>query len=70
MGEPPASRSRPSAELLAALREGKRQLHVSRAQMPLREKVALVLELQRACLPLIRRRRALQAWEQPWPTSP
>jgi len=70
MGEQPASRSRPSAALLAALREGKRQLHASRARLPLREKVALVLQLQRACLPLLRRRRVLQAWEQPWQTDP
>jgi hypothetical protein len=70
MNESPASRSRPSAQLLAALREGKRQLHASRAGLPLREKVALVLELQRICLPLIMRRRALQPWERPWPTAP
>jgi hypothetical protein len=57
----------PSPELLAALREGKRQLHAAHRTLPLREKVRLVIELQRIALPLIARRRPLRDIERVWP---
>jgi hypothetical protein len=37
---------------------------VAFAELP--EKVRLVMELQRAVLPLIARRRPLRSWERPW----
>jgi hypothetical protein len=55
---------------MAALRAGKSALHQQRAQMALREKVQVVLELQRLCLPLIERQRRLAAWERPWTITP
>ena len=40
------------------------------AKLPLPEKVRLVVELQRLCLPLLERRRPLAPWERPWQIEP
>lgn len=66
----PKRRPRPSPELLAALREGKAALRRQRERQDLREKIRIVLELQRICLPLIERRRRLAEWERPWAITP
>jgi hypothetical protein len=55
---------------MAALRAGKAALHQQHAQLNLRAKVQLVLELQRLVLPLLRRQRPLAAWERPWLITP
>ena len=66
------ARKRPkvSPELLKTLHEGKAKLHRERERLDLREKVRILLELQRICLPLIERRRALAEWERPWSVTP
>ena len=51
---------------LAEIFGPKRQWHRLQARLPLREKVRILLELQRQDLPLIARRRPLQPWERPW----
>jgi len=63
----------PAAVLAQISREAsdaKREWHRGQASRPLREKVALLLELQRQDLPLISKRRALRPWEKPWPIDP
>ena len=67
-----AQRKRPqvSPDLLKALHEGKAELHRERERLGLREKVRIVLELQRLCLPLIERQRPLAEWETPWEITP
>lgn len=55
---------------MASLRNGKSALHRQRACMSLREKVAMVLELQRLCLPLLERQRRRAPWERPWSITP
>lgn len=50
--------------------EGKARWHRSQAALPLREKVRILLELQRQELPLIARQRPLRPWERPWPIEP
>ena len=70
MNERPRFRARPTPALLASLRTGKALLHEERAHMTLREKVAMVLELQRLCLPLLERRRQLAPWEKLWSVTP
>jgi hypothetical protein len=67
---PPKKRPRASPELLDALRAGKAALRRQREELVLREKVRMVLELQRFCLPLIERRRRLAEWERPWAIDP
>lgn len=66
----PDARPRPSAELLARLRAGKDALRTEREQLPLKEKVRLVLELQRLQYPLLSRQRTLEPWERPWEIEP
>jgi len=66
----PRKRSRASPELLEALRAGKSALRRQRERLDLREKVRIVLELQRVCMPLIERRRRLAEWERPWAITP
>jgi hypothetical protein len=56
--------------LLDALRRGKARHHDEQRRLPLRDKVRIVLELQRICLPLIARQRPLQPWERPWAVEP
>lgn len=48
----------------------KRAWHAAQAKLPLREKVRILLELQRQELPLIARLRPLRWWERPWRISP
>lgn len=62
--------ARPAPDLLEALRSSKKFLRKSRTELPLKEKVRAVIELQRAFLPLLKRRRALRLWESPWKVTP
>jgi hypothetical protein len=48
----------------------KREWHRAQARLPLREKVRILLELQRQDLPLIAGHRPLRSWERPWPIEP
>ena len=52
------------------LLERKRRWHQEQSKAPLREKVRILLELQRQDLPLIARRRPLRPWERPWDVTP
>ena len=58
--------SRPTPELIAALRRGKAVLRHERQMMSLPEKVRAVIELQRAYLPLLAKQRPLRPWERVW----
>ena len=66
----PFARARPTPALLTALRQGKAALRREREGMTLREKVEMVLELQRLCFPFLERRRAPAPRERPWSTEP
>jgi hypothetical protein len=44
--------------------------HREQAALPLKEKVRILLQLQRQDLPLIERLRPLKPWERPWPIEP
>jgi hypothetical protein len=57
-------------ETIERLFRAKREWHRAQAQLPLREKVRILLELQRQDLPLIARQRPLRSWERPWPIEP
>jgi hypothetical protein len=60
---------RPSEDSTSLL-ERKRAWHRAQAKAPLREKVRILLELQRQDLPLIARQRPLRPWERPWDVAP
>jgi hypothetical protein len=57
-------------EAIEQLFRAKREWHHAQARLPLREKVRILLELQRQDLPLIARHRPLRSWERPWPIDP
>lgn len=54
----------------ATLAASKAAWHRAQAALPLREKVRILLELQKQDLPLIARQRPLRSWERPWPIEP
>ena len=55
--------------VMRRLRAGKQNLRKKRIAMSNPEKVEQVVELQKATLPMIRRRRELAEWEGVWPLS-
>jgi hypothetical protein len=57
-------------EDVAMLLARKREWHRRQAQLPLREKVRILLELQRQELHLLARQRPLRPWERPWDVTP
>jgi hypothetical protein len=59
-----------SSAVVERLRRGKAALRDRHANLPLPEKVRLVMELQRIMLPLIARQRPLRPWERPWEIEP
>lgn len=63
-------RARPAPELLKSLYAGKRALHAKHRGLTPREKVALVLALQRIGHPLRAKKRNLASWEHPWDVDP
>jgi hypothetical protein len=68
MNETPA---RPTDELLARLFDGKRALHTKQRMLPLPEKVAQLLELQKVAYEMLRARGVeLQPWQKPWEVEP
>ena len=48
----------------------KAEWHRAQAQLPLKEKVRILLEMQKQDLPLIARHRALKWYEKPWDIEP
>jgi hypothetical protein len=66
---PDASRDAQSASARRLL-DAKLSWHRAQARLPVREKVRILLELQRQELPLVARHRLLRSWERPWPIEP
>lgn len=66
----PDDRFSPAAELAAQAFEAKRRWHETQARLPVRERVRILLELQKQDLPLIAARRPLRPWERPWEIEP
>jgi hypothetical protein len=50
--------------------EAKRAWHRAQAQLPLEEKVRILLEMQKQDLPIIAQRRPLKWHEKPWDIEP
>lgn len=48
----------------------KKQWHQEQALLPIKEKMRILLELQKHDLPLISARRELKWWEKPWDIEP
>jgi len=65
-----AERARPSREQMEAVFRSKAEWHRRQALLPVKEKVRILLELQRQDRPLLERHRQLEWWEAPWPIEP
>ncbi|HVF09914.1 MAG TPA: hypothetical protein VNA16_03880 [Abditibacteriaceae bacterium] len=48
----------------------KREWHRRQAQLPVKEKMRIMLEMQKRVLPLLARQRTLHWWEKPWDIEP
>lgn len=60
----------PKTDPNEAAYRAKASWHRTQAQLPLREKVRILLELQRRDLELLKRHRPLESWERPWEIEP
>jgi hypothetical protein len=58
------------AELLSHIERSKRDWHARQAALPLKKKMRIFLELQKAAYPILKARRKLQWWEKPWDLEP
>jgi len=57
-------------EKVATIFRAKTDWHRRQARLPLKEKVRILLELQRQDYPLLKRHRPLEWWEKPWTIEP
>lgn len=48
----------------------KMEWHRKQAQLPLKEKVRILLKMQRDDYPLLKQRNVLRSWEKPWNIEP
>jgi len=65
-----SDRAGSSEDLVAALFCSKAEWHRTQARTPIKEKVRILLELQRQDHPLLKRHRRLEWWERPWEIEP
>ncbi len=57
-------------EPVARIFQAKADWHRRQARLPIKEKVRILLELQKQDYPLLERRRQLERWERPWDIEP
>ena len=65
-----SDRVRPMEGQIAALFRAKAEWHRRQAHLPIKEKIRILLELQRQDHPLLKRHRRLEWWEEPWTIEP
>jgi hypothetical protein len=58
------------AEEMERIYKAKAEWRREQARLPLREKVRILLELQRQDYELLKRHRPLEWWERPWDIEP
>jgi hypothetical protein len=69
-GEMMSERNPAQTTSLGASLDQKAAWHRQQAQLPLVEKVRILLELQRQDYELLQRHRQLEWWERPWEIDP
>ena len=50
--------------------DAKTQWHEAQRKLPVKEKMRILLEMQKHDLPLIAKHRPLKSWEKPWDIEP
>ncbi len=63
----PGQRNHPEMEEIF---RAKAQWHRRQALLPVKEKVRILLELQKQDYPLLKKHRRLEWWERPWEIEP
>ncbi len=53
-----------------AIYDAKKVWHRNQARLPLKDKVRILLQLQRQDYVLLQRHRRLKSWERPWEIEP
>ncbi len=48
----------------------KKEWHKEQAQLPIKEKMRIMLQMQKQALPLLAKHRPLKWWEKPWDIEP
>ena len=48
----------------------KRAWHQKQANLPIKEKVRILLKMQKDDYPILKQRGVLKSWEKPWDTLP
>jgi hypothetical protein len=48
----------------------KREWHKRQAQLPIKEKVRIMLKMQKDDYPILKARGVLRSWEKPWNIEP
>ncbi|RYG63721.1 hypothetical protein EON80_20655 [bacterium] len=59
-----------SSEFNERIYQSKKKWHQEQAQLPIKEKMRQLLELQKQDLPLLAKHRPLKWWEKPWDIEP
>ena len=67
MADEPISPIQAEAERIFA---AKKAWHQKQAQLPIKEKVRIMLKMQRDDYPILLRRGVLRSWEKPWNIEP
>ncbi len=67
MSEEATSPFQQEAERLFAT---KKEWHRKQAQLPLKEKVRILLKMQKDDYPILLKRGVLKSWEKPWTIEP
>ena len=67
---PARTRPQPSDEEMDRIFEAKAQWHRDQTNLPLKEKVRILLELQKQDYPLLKKLGKLEWWEKPWDIEP
>lgn len=65
-----SDRFRASEARATELFRAKAEWHRRQARLPVKEKVRILLELQRQDYLLLKRHRTLEPWERPWAIDP
>lgn len=65
-----SDRTTSTEPLVERLFRAKAEWHQRQARLPVKEKVRILLELQRQDHPLLKRHRRLEWWEKPWTIEP
>ena len=60
------SSRRPDSRFMSLIFENKARMRRNQANLPVREKLKILIELQRIGCKVISQRRKLEWWERPW----